>query len=51
VALARQLIEASAGATLEDHLQRERAALLSLIGEEEQLEGVSAFLGKRSQLG
>ncbi|WP_199101441.1 enoyl-CoA hydratase [Aquitalea sp. ASV11] len=47
VARARQLIEASTGATLEEHLQREREALLSLIGEEEQLEGVSAFLGKR----
>ena len=47
VASARQLIEASTGATLEEHLQREREALLSLIGEEEQLEGVSAFLGKR----
>ncbi|NWK80212.1 enoyl-CoA hydratase [Aquitalea sp. LB_tupeE] len=48
VARARQLVEASAGASLEDHLQRERAALLSLIGEAEQMEGVSAFLGKRS---
>ena len=47
VARARQLIEASTGTTLEEHLQREREALLSLIGEEEQLEGVSAFLGKR----
>jgi enoyl-CoA hydratase/carnithine racemase len=48
VARARQLIESSAGATLEEHLQQERAALLSLIGEAEQLEGVSAFLGKRA---
>lgn len=48
VARARQLIESSAGSTLEEHLQQERAALLSLIGEAEQLEGVSAFLGKRA---
>jgi enoyl-CoA hydratase/carnithine racemase len=48
VARARQLIESSAGRTLEEHLQQERAALLSLIGEAEQLEGVSAFLGKRA---
>ncbi|BBF84811.1 enoyl-CoA hydratase [Aquitalea magnusonii] len=48
VARARQLIESSPCATLEAHLQQERAALLSLIGEAEQLEGVSAFLGKRT---
>ncbi|WP_159877808.1 MULTISPECIES: enoyl-CoA hydratase [Aquitalea] len=48
VARARQLIESSVGTTLEEHLQQERAALLSLIGEAEQLEGVSAFLGKRA---
>ena len=48
VARARQLIEASRHQGLEAHLQQERAALLSLIGEPEQLEGVAAFLGKRA---
>jgi len=48
VAQARRLIESSPAATLEEHLQQERAALLSLVGEAEQLEGVSAFLGKRA---
>lgn len=48
VAQARLLIESSPAASLEEHLQQERAALLSLVGEAEQLEGVSAFLGKRA---
>jgi len=45
---ARRLIESAAGQSLQQHLQQERTALLSLIGEPEQKEGVAAFLGKRA---
>lgn len=48
VAEARRLIEESAQLSLSEHLQRERAALVSLIGEPEQMEGVAAFMGKRT---
>lgn len=48
LAAARRLIESSVDVTLEEHLLQERAALLGLIGEAEQLEGVAAFLGKRA---
>ncbi|MBV8680088.1 MAG: enoyl-CoA hydratase [Aquitalea sp.] len=48
VARARQLIEQSATLSLQEHVQLEQQALLSLIGGEEQLEGVAAFLGKRA---
>ncbi|MBA4706975.1 enoyl-CoA hydratase [Aquitalea aquatica] len=48
VARARQLIEDSVTLSLEQHLQQGRAALLDLVGEQEQLEGVAAFLGKRA---
>nr|WP_199064751.1 enoyl-CoA hydratase [Chromobacterium sp. ASV5] len=48
VAQARHLIENSPNLTLEQHLAYERSATLSLVGGEEQKEGVAAFLGKRS---
>ncbi|PRP70513.1 enoyl-CoA hydratase [Chromobacterium amazonense] len=48
VAAARKLIEDSPNLTLDEHLKRERAATLSLIGGGEQVEGVAAFLAKRA---
>ncbi|KZE85886.1 hypothetical protein AWB61_17750 [Chromobacterium sp. F49] len=47
VAVARKLIEDSPNLTLEQHLARERAATLGLVGGAEQVEGVAAFMAKR----
>ena len=48
VLAARQLIETSASCDLASQLVREKAAFLQLIGGEEQIEGVQAFVEKRS---
>lgn len=48
VAVARKLIEDSPNLTLDEHLKRERAATLGLVGGSEQLDGVAAFLAKRA---
>lgn len=48
VAAARRLIEESGNLTLAQHLERERAAVRQLIGGAEQIEGVNAFIAKRS---
>lgn len=47
VLAARQLIEGSQQTTLERQLLQEKAAFLELLGGEEQMEGVAAFLAKR----
>jgi len=47
VLAARRLIEVSAHNTLERQLLLEKAALLELVGSDEQREGVAAFLEKR----
>lgn len=48
VALARKLIEAAPNQSLDQHLVQLRHVALSLAGQAEQQEGISAFLGKRS---
>ncbi|WP_028713454.1 enoyl-CoA hydratase/isomerase family protein [Paracoccus sp. J55] len=43
----RRLVESLAGHGLAEHMERERAAFLALMGTDDFREGVSAFLGKR----
>lgn len=47
VAAARALINASGDRTLAEQLAAEKAAALALMGGEEQLEGIAAFVSKR----
>lgn len=44
----RRLISGSSYHDMDEHLVLEKQAMLRLIGEEEQLEGVAAFMGKRT---
>lgn len=48
VRAARQLIDRSGGVSLDAHLQQSRTAFMQLIGGEEQLVGVAAFLEKHA---